>query len=355
VPSADARRILISGATGFVGASLVRRMVERGHEVHVIVRPSKGRLPHPQLGDPGVSDSAPAGLPDDARPKAPSPAAGMWRIVEVMNAVQLHRVDLLDAEATRQVVAAARPQVVLHFAAHAALPQETDEMEIMLHTVQPLINLASACAGCELFINAGSSSEYGYQTEPMTETSLPNPTRVHDIAKLAQTLYGTYAARFKGVPLVTLRLFSVYGPWEHGRRLIPRLMLSALMGRPMSLSSPDVSRDFIFVDDVVSAVEHCMQRPGAPDGAIFNLGTGVEHTIREAADLVQQIHGGPLPLTWGTVARQRWDSPRWVADTTRQTRDLGFTAATSFGEGLRATYRWFAENAHRYEEYEQRG
>ena len=205
-PSADARRILISGATGFVGANLVRRMLERGHEVHVIVRP----------------DSA------------------AWRIAEVIDEVQLHRFDLLDAEATRQGVTAARPQVVLHFAAHAALPQETDEMEIILHTVQPLVNLASACTGCELFINAGSSSEYGFQTEPMTETSLPNPTRVHDIAKLTQTLYGTYAARFKGIPLATLRLFSVYGPWEHGRRLIPRLMLSALMGRPMNLSSPDV-------------------------------------------------------------------------------------------------------------------
>jgi nucleoside-diphosphate-sugar epimerase len=319
-PSADARRILISGATGFVGANLVRRMLERGHEVHVIVRP----------------DSA------------------AWRLGEVIDEVQLHCFDLLDAEATRQGVTAARPQVVLHFAAHAALPQETDEMEIILHTVQPLANLASACTGCELFINAGSSSEYGFQTEPMTETSLPNPTRAHDIAKLTQTLYGTYAARFKGIPLATLRLFSVYGPWEHGRRLIPRLMLSALMGRPMNLSSPDVCRDFIFVDDVVRAVEQCMERPVTGDGAIFNLGTGIEHTIREAASLVEEIHGAPLPLTWGTVERNRWDSPRWVADTTRQTRDLGFTAETSFREGLRATYRWFAENAQRYEEYAQR-
>jgi dolichol-phosphate mannosyltransferase len=306
--------------------------------VHAIVRPSK----------------AAAGRPEGRPPQAPSPGAGTWRIAEVANAVRVHRADLLDAEATRRVVQAARPQVVLHFAAHAALPQETDEMEILLHTVQPLVNLASASAGCELFINAGSSSEYGRQTQPMSETSLPDPTRVHDIAKLAQTLYGTYAARFKGVPLVTLRLFSVYGPWDHGRRLIPRLMLSALQGRPVSLSSPDVGRDFIFVDDVVRAVEHCMQRPVAGDGAIFNLGTGVEHTMREAVDLVQEIHGRPFPLTWGAIERRRWDSPRWVADTTRQTRDLGFTAETSFREGLRATYRWFAENAHRYEEYEQR-
>ena len=270
-----------------------------------------------------------------------------------MNGVHLHHADLLDAEATQRVAKAALPHVVLHFAAHAALPQEIDDTEILLNTIQPLINLVAACAGCELFINAGSSSEYGYQTEPMAETSLPHPTRVHDIAKLAQTLYGSYAARFKGVPLVTLRLFSVYGPWEQGRRLIPRLMLAALKGRPMSLSSPDVSRDFIFVDDVVRAVEHCMQRPVAGDGAVFNLGTGVEHTIREAAKLVEDIHGGPLPLAWGAVGRQPWDSPRWVADTTRQTRDLGFTATTNFREGLRATYRWFAENAHRYEEYEQ--
>jgi dolichol-phosphate mannosyltransferase len=324
VPSARARRILISGATGFIGASLVRRMVERGDEVHVIARAS---------GDESSS--------------------AMWRIVEVMGEVQVHVANLLDAEATRQVVAAARPEIVLHFAAHAALPQEIDEMEIFLNTVQPLVNLVSASEGCELFINAGSSSEYGYQTEPMSETSLPDPTRVHDIAKLAQTLFGSYAARFKGVPLVTLRLFSVYGPWEHGRRLIPRLMLSALAGRPIKLSSPEVSRDFIFVDEVTRAVEHCMDRRAPFEGAIFNLGTGIERSIREVAELVQEIHGRPLPLTWGAVERQRWDSTRWVADTTKQTTELGFMAETDFRTGLEATYRWFADNAHRYREYGQ--
>ena len=191
-PSADARRILISGATGFVGANLVRRMLERGHEVHVIVRP----------------DSA------------------AWRIGEVIDEVQLHRFDLLDAEATRQGVTAARPQVVLHFAAHAALPQETDEMEIILHTVQPLVNLASACTGCELFINAGSSSEYGFQTEPMTETSLPNPTRVHDIAKLTQTLYAHLRGPFQrdtaGDLAAILRL------WSMGARTPPDPSLDAI-------------------------------------------------------------------------------------------------------------------------------
>jgi nucleoside-diphosphate-sugar epimerase len=334
LPSASPRRILISGATGFVGANLVRAMVARGHDVHVIVRP--------------VEDSQ-----SQRGPEGCGPRAAMWRIADLENELQVHRVDLLDAAATRAVADAVRPQIVLHFAAHAALPQETDEMAIMLHTVRPLVHLAAACAGCELFINAGSSSEYGYQTAPMAETSLPNPTRVHDIAKLAQTLHGTYAARFKEVSLVTLRLFSVYGPWEQERRLIPRLILSALRGRPVSLSSPDVGRDFLFVDDVVRAVEHCMQRSGLGDGAIYNLGTGVQHTIREAADLVAEIHGAPLPVTWGAIARQRWDSPCWVADTTRQTTELGFTATTNFREGVRATYRWFAENAHRHDEYER--
>lgn len=327
MPASDRRRILITGATGFVGASLTRRMVECGHEVHALVRPHNSER------------------------DAPAPA---WRIAEILKEIRVHLADLLDAEAVRWAAALARPHVVLHFAAHSALHHETDEGEILLHTVQPLVNLASACAGCELFINAGSSSEYGYQTEPMSESSPPNPTRVHDIAKLTQTLYGAYAARFKGLPLVTLRLFSVYGPWEHERRLIPRLILAALKGRPMNLSSPSVSRDFIYVGDVVQAVEHCLQRPIPVDETIFNLGTGVEHSIGEVANILEEIHGRPLLLNWGAVERQRWDSPRWVADTTRQTTKLGFAASTDLREGLSKTYRWFVENAHRFEEYEQR-
>ena len=96
-----------------------------------------------------------------------------------------------------------------------------------------------------------------------------------------------------------------------------------------------------------------MQRPLPADHTVFNLGTGVEHTVRDVAEMLEDIHGGPLRLEWGTVARQRWDSPRWVADTTRQTTDLGFAAETKLRDGLRATYLWFAENADHHEEYDE--
>lgn len=312
------KRLFITGANGFVGANLVRHYCD-SYETHAVIHDPKK----------------------------------IWRLEEVADRIKIHTVDLAVPATVQSLIEKIRPEIILHFASHPALANEEDELAIFANTVYPLVNLANAVAktdSCELIVNAGSSSEYGYQKEPMREDMAPNPTSIHGIAKLAQTLAATHAARSKGLPIVTLRLFSVYGPFEHGRRLIPRLILAALAGREIALSDPETSRDFIHLEDVLRAVDKCLDGKFR-SGEIFNLGTGTQHTIAKAVEFIREIHGKPLPVKWGAKPANLWDSPTWVADPTLMATEFRFVPTVTFKEGLRNTYEWFRDNYQKYQEY----
>lgn len=314
-----AERILVTGANGFIGANVVRHFVREHSEVHALVR-----------------------TPEN-----------LWRLQGVAG-VRVHAADMVEGAAVRAVVAAARPTVVMHFASHAALPDEPDEAAVFTHTILPLVHLVAAVRDLpdvRAVINAGSSSEYGSQTVPMREDLLPNPTSAHGVAKYAQTLYGQYAARFFGLPLVTLRFFGVYGPFEQPRRLIPRFMRAALAGIPIDLSNPETKRDFIAVPDVIAAIEACLRDPTRHAGVVYNVGTGVQHSLAEVAAIVERICGKALALRWGAKPPNKWDTPLWVADPTLAAERLGWRSKIAFETGLEATYRWFAEHLKDYPAY----
>lgn len=313
-------RILLTGAGGFIGANLARYFCDK-FEVHAVVR-DKTKL---------------------------------WRISKDYNSLVIHEGNLTNTEVADKIIEDLKPEIVMHFAAHPALSEENDEKTIILDTVSPLINLVASCRktdSCKVFINAGSSSEYGYQTNPMREDMVPNPTSVHGIAKLAQTMYGVYASRFYNLPIINLRLFSVYGPLEHGRRLIPRLMMASLKGIPASLSSPEIARDFIYIEDVIRAVEHCLMLEDSWKGQIYNIGTGIQHTIMELVSSLEQIHGEKIPVVWGGKQPNKWDTSTWVADTKKTKTELDFRPVIDWKDGLQKTYDWFSDNISNYVEYQ---
>src|SRR5437899_2182523 len=149
-------RALVTGATGFVGANLTRRLLAAGWEVDVAERPG--------------SDA--------------------WRLEGLQDAVRIHRVDLTEAEAVERVVAAARPSSVFHLAAHGGYSWQTDAERILATNVLGTLNVlqASLAHGCEAFVNTGSSSEYGFKDHAPVEDELPEPNSVYAVAKAAATL-----------------------------------------------------------------------------------------------------------------------------------------------------------------------
>ena len=314
-----ARRVLITGATGFVGANVARRMVARGHDVHALVR-------------------------EDRR---------AWRVRDIGDAMRFHVVDLLDKRAVDALFAAVDPQWVLHLATYGAYASQADVARCVRTNVEATVNVLDAAAGhgVERFVNTGTSSEYGFKDHAPDETEPTEPNSLYAVTKAAATAYARHIARQRGLHVTTLRLYSVYGPYEEPSRLIPTVILRGLSGEYPPLASPDIARDFVYVDDVVAAYEAALAAD-VPPGAIYNVGTGTMTSLRDVIAVSRAQFGIAAEPAWGTMEQRAWDTPTWVANTARTRAELGWNASTTFEDGFRRTTAWLSESPERRSFYE---
>src|SRR5205814_646502 len=192
----NVKRVLLTGGTGFVGANLARSLVAQGHDVHFLVRPGHRS----------------------------------WRLAGLAGGVRLHEAELADRATVAAVAREVAAEWVFHLAAHGAYSFETDVHEIVRTNVVGTVNLLEAvrAVGFESFVNAGSSSEYGFQDHSPAEDEGAEPNSDYAAAKLAATQFCRQVARRDRLHVVTLRLYSVYGPYEDRRRLLPTLIEKAL-------------------------------------------------------------------------------------------------------------------------------
>jgi dolichol-phosphate mannosyltransferase len=261
----------------------------------------------------------------------------------------LHRTDLTDAAATRAVVRTVRPRAVLHLATHGAYQSQANARAILGTNILGTYNLleASAEEGVAVFLNTGSSSEYGFKSEPMRESDRVEPNSIYAVAKAAQTHLCLLPRRPWPMTVVVFRLFSVYGPWEEPTRLIPTLIRRARAGLPLEMAAPDTRRDFVYVADVVETLLN-LTAMAALHGEVINLGTGVETSLREVAAAILDVTGSRSEVHWGAFASRAWDQARWCADPSRAVARLGWAPRHSLRQGLAKMADWMADQGDPY-------
>ncbi len=303
----SAKRILITGAAGFVGAVLTRRVLQSGHEVHVLL-------------------------------KSTSPG---WRLADVARDLRVHHGDLTDEAAVAKLVADARPEIVYHLATHGAYPFQTNADGIIQTNILGTWNLLKALARSdyEVFVNTGSSSEYGFKDYAMRETDLLEPNSYYSVAKCAQTLLCQHVAKTEQRPITTFRLFSVYGPYEEPSRLVPTLVRLCLEGKDLTLVDPSTARDFVYVDDVVDAYLR-IDKLAALCGEVVNIGSGMQCSLGRMVDAVLAETEARVQCHWGTMPARIWDAKTWVADCTKSQRLLDWRATTALADGVAQTVAW---------------
>lgn len=306
------KRVLITGATGFVGANLLRRLLHDGHELHALVRP-------------GFTS---------------------WRIDDVRDHVQLHMVDLGDDEALNTCVAAIHPEWVFHLAVNGAYSWQTSIHEMIRTNITSTVNLVEAClkTGFGALVNTGSSSEYGYKDHPPTEEEWVEPNSYYAVTKVSATQYCRYIARRHQANMTTLRLYSVYGPYEESNRLIPTLIAHGLRGELPPLADPSTARDFIYIDDVSEAFVRAAAHSPMEVGAVYNVGTGVQTTLFDVVAAAKQVMAIPREPVWGTLENRSWDTSVWVANIDKIKKQLGWEPQFAFLNGLHLTVEWLQEN-----------
>jgi nucleoside-diphosphate-sugar epimerase len=303
------KRVIVTGATGFVGSNLARRLLRDGHEVHLLVRPSH------------------------------SP----WRIDDIRHDVRLHEVSLEDAEGVTQTVGRIRPDWIFHLAAHGAYSSQTDLRQMVQTNLVGTINLVEAClaTGFDAFVNTGSSSEYGFKDHAPAEDESPEPNSHYAVTKAAATLFCRHTAQRRAVHLPTLRLYSVYGPYEEPTRLIPRLITRGLKGELPPLVNPTVARDYVYVDDVTEAyLLAATARGDVEPGAIYNVGTGVQTSLEEAVETARRVLSIKMEPQWASMPEREWDTSIWVANNRKIKDALGWQPRYSFEQGFQLTVEW---------------
>ncbi|OLB81803.1 MAG: hypothetical protein AUI15_39345 [Actinobacteria bacterium 13_2_20CM_2_66_6] len=315
------KRVLLTGASGFVGANLARRLIADGHQLHLVLRRRHAS----------------------------------WRLAGIEPAA-FHEADLSDSESVRKAVRAIGPEWIFHLAAHGAYASQTSFEEMLETNLAGTINLIEACleSGFESFVNTGSSSEYGFQDGAPAESAVVKPNSHYALAKAAATLYSGFAARKHGALIRTLRLYSVYGPWEEPSRLIPTLVGCGLRGRLPELVDPKVARDFVYVEDVCDAYLATAANTAADPDAIFNVGTGIQSTLEQVVGLARQLLAIEAQPRWGSMPTRIWDTTTWIADIRKIRSELGWTPRHSLEEGLLATIAWLRSDPTLIEYYEAR-
>ncbi len=307
-------KILVTGATGFVGACLTRRLVLQGKEVHIFTRHQSDK----------------------------------WRIADLSKDLINHEVDLCDFIGVEKAVDQIRPTIIYHLATYGGFAFQQDTRNIINANLLGTINLLQACekTGFDCFVNTGSSSEYGLKTEPMKESDLTVPIGDYGVSKVAATLFCQSEARRKKLPVVTLRLFSPYGNWDDPKRFIPYVIKSFLRGQRPELSTPAAVRDYIFIEDVLDFYQGIVNRPKLK-GDILNVGSGIQHTIGEVAATIARLTGSDLEPVWGAVGQKRPESSQWLADTCKS-KQAGLKIRNDLTEGLSKTVEWVKENINLY-------
>jgi nucleoside-diphosphate-sugar epimerase len=300
------KRVLVSGAGGFVGRRVLGDLLARGCEVHAVGR------------------GAPASSPPDVR----------W-----------HAADLLDAGARRALVAEIAPSHLLHLAWYAepgAFWNARENASWVAATVG-LVDEFAAAGGTRAVL-AGTCAEYDWETadQPLAEDAPLAPATFYGVCKDATRRVVEGQAERLGLSVAWGRIFFVYGPEEDERRLVAAVARKLVAGEPAQTSAGTQRRDFLHVDDVAGAfvaLLDCDVR-----GAV-NIGSGAGASVRSIVEQLAEAAGRPDLLDIGALAPRPGAPGEITADVGRLRDEVGFVPRHSLQDGLREAVAWWRERA----------
>lgn len=291
-PNVLGKKVLVTGASGFIGTHLCRGLADRSAEVHGVSRTHRAST----------------------------------------SKIQWWQADLEDISSVRTLIRNIKPDFVYHLASNVTGSRQIDFVLPTLHSnFLSTVNLLTACTeiGGDRIILAGSLEE------PEIDRDGIVPSSPYAAAKWASSAYSRMFSELYQTPVVTAKIFMVYGPGQNPRFLIPSTISALIAGESPKLSSGNRPIDWIYISDLISGL---ISMATAPDieGKTIDLGTGTLTTIREVVErLVESINPQIQPL-FGAIPDRPNEQIR-VANTADTDRQLGWQPIVSLEEGLKFT------------------
>jgi len=311
-------KVVVTGAAGFIGSHLTESLLADGHEV---------------TGVDAFTDYYPR--PTKERNLEKSRSHGKFRLVE--GRLQdldlrplLDGVDRVFHLAAQAGVRASWGREFAHYTDHNVL------------ATQRLLEAARAAGGPRV-VYASSSSVYGdAPTLPLSEDARCEPVSPYGVSKLAAEHLGVLYHRNFGVPVVSLRYFTVYGPRQRPDMAFHRFLKAARDAEPIHLyGDGGQTRDFTFVSDIVAATRAAADS-GRP-GSVYNVGGGERVVLSDVLRQIEDVTGRRLTIVRDEV--QKGDMRDTFADTTAARRDLGFRSTVALAQGLEREWEWIRGQA----------
>jgi len=327
--------ILVTGAAGFIGFHVARRLLAEGHRV-------VGIDSFTPYYDVSLKEARFAGLGPH-------------------NSFLGERLDLADAQATQELFREHRFEKVVHLAAQPGV-RFVDPQPYAASNLMGFMNMLEACrhGGIRHLVYASSSSVYGANRRlPFSEhDGADHPISLYAATKKANEMMAHSYASLFGLPATALRFFTVYGPWGRPDMAVYKFTHAIAEGREIQVANAgDVRRDFTYVDDIVEGIVRLLDRPPRPDPAwnaerpdpatspaphrVYNIGNDNPENVNDLIALIEEALGRKanrldVPLPPGDVLETR-------ADVTDLRRDVGFAPSTSLSDGVRRFVEWYRE------------
>jgi UDP-glucose 4-epimerase len=299
-------RVLVTGAAGFVGSTLVPMLRQLGHEVLALDNFTYGQARRPALE----------------------------RVAEVRQA------DILDEDAMLAALRSFRPDAVMHLAAMHFIPdcnrRPVDATRINVLGTESLLRACRAAGGMRRVILTSSAAVYPISDEALSDDSPAEPTDIYGITKAANEWQGQRFADLTGIDAVSVRLFNVFGPGETSPHVIPEIIEQVRRGAPaLDLGNVEPKRSYIHVADVARGFIALMDCPLPAPHTRVNLGHHEEASVREVVAHIERLVGRPIEIRQDPARVRKSDRMYLRCDYTRLKRLTGWTPRMSLEEGLR--------------------
>ena len=302
-------RCLVTGASGFLGASLVRHLLDRGNDVAVLLRPG--------------------GTPT--------------RLHDCLHQVRPVFGDLGSTASLQDAIRQQPVDAVVHLAWFGVTAEfRNSPQQISQNLVSTLaIWEAARDAGCKVWVGLGSQAEYGPCSGILREDLCPKPVTAYGVAKLAAGLSTAKMSELAGIRHVWLRLLSAYGPGDDERHMLPSVILDLLARKKPALTLGEQVWDYLYVEDAAAAICAVLEHEIS---GIYNLGSGTTTTIRGVVEQIRDLIDPSLPIGFGEIPYRSDQVMHLEANITRLTSTTGWRPAVGLDRGLQRTVEWYREN-----------
>ncbi len=303
--------IVVFGAGGFIGASLFRTIAKYRDDCYAVTHQ----------------------------------AAIPYRLHDLSSDKILHA-NLSDKKSLETIFEKYNFRTIFNLSTYGGFAYQNETDKIFETNVIGLMNLVMVAEkhGFSALVQGGSSSEYGLNSKAPKENDELKPNSDYAVSKVASSYYMKYLGEVKQLPVIQLRYYSVYGPYEAADRLIPALFKKGLEKKFPSLTNPEISRDYVYIDDVVEATI-LAATAGVVNarGQALNIASGKKTTLKELVSEVKNICNIPHEPIWGSMENRAWDLTEWYGDPSLAEKVLGWKAKTGLQEGLKKEFEWQKE------------